>query len=79
MKAKKEQPNETDAKGSGGEPEKPSGTASEPRFVVFEDFPFSPRLEGALSEIRNIMKREKLMLCLLQSDDRIYFIHGGKS
>ena len=60
---------------AGHEPEKVSETQI--GIVVFENKPLSPRLDIALSEIRNIMKREDLFLCCLRADDKIYFIPQG--
>jgi len=44
--------------------------------IMFESLPISLRLERGLSEIRDIMKRENLSVCILKSDDRIFFIPG---
>jgi len=44
--------------------------------IMFECLPISLRLERGLSEIRDIMKRENLCVCILKSDDRIFFIPG---
>jgi hypothetical protein len=43
-----------------------------------DSLPLTPRLDSALSEIRNIMKREGLRLCFLESDDKIHFIVGDQ-
>ena len=51
---------------------------TENRFVVFDGLPIPPSLDRGLSEIRDIMKREGLIFCLMLQDDKIYFLPGGK-
>jgi len=51
---------------------------AESRIVVFDGLPIRPSLDRGLSEIRDIMKREGLIFCLLLQDDKIYFLPGGK-
>jgi len=48
------------------------------RIVMFDGLPIRPSLDRGLSEIRDIMKREGLIFCLLLQDDKIYFLPGGK-
>ena len=62
----------TDKKKSRDEPEK----VGKVHLGIFgkKPLPMHPDLDIALSEIRNIMKREGLFLCCLGSDGRIYFV-----